>query len=98
VNHEPPLLATLALIVLMLAMGLVLIRALKGPTVKNRILAVNSFSTLTILWLCVYSVISGRTDVIDIGTIYALIGFVSMIAVLKYVQRGDLGVGPEDAR
>lgn len=89
-------LTTLAL--LTLAMGLVLIRALRGPSVKNRILAVNTFGSVTVLWLCVYAFVCGRTDVIDIAMIYALTSFVATIAVLKYVERGDLGAGPEDSR
>ncbi len=87
-----------ALGILMLAMGCALVRALRGPTVKNRILAVNTFGTITVLWLCVYSFVSGRTDFIDIAMIYALTSFVAGIAVLKYVERGDLGAGPEDGR
>lgn len=86
--------ATVILVVLTLAMGIVLIRALKGPRVLNRILAVNTFGTTTVLWLATFAFVSGRHDVIDIATIYALTSFVATISVLKYVERGDLGADP----
>ena len=38
---------------LLAAMGLALIRAIKGPTVYDRILASNTFSTKTVLMVCV---------------------------------------------
>lgn len=88
----------IALGVLVVAMALALVRALLGPTVKNRILAANSFGSITVLWLAIYSFVSGRSDFLDIAMIYALTSFVVGVAVLKYVERGDLGVGPEDAR
>ncbi len=84
---------TTALVVLLLAMAVLVIRALRGPTVQDRILAANAFGTTTVLWICVYALFSGRDDIVDIATIYALTCFVATIAGLKYVERGDLGVG-----
>lgn len=92
------ILLVVTLVLLTVAMGLALVRALRGPNVKNRILAVNTFGTITVLWLCAYGFLSRRFDVIDIAMIYALTSFVATIAVLKYVERGDLGAGPEDRR
>ena len=68
--------AALAILVTML---LVLIRALKGPTVYDRILAVNSFGTLTLLLISVYGFMTGRPDFLDIALVYALI-----IQLFKY--------------
>lgn len=78
---------------LVLAMAVVLFRALSGPTVQDRILSVNTFGTTTVLWLCAWSVVSGRDHMIDIAMIYALTSFVATIAALKFVERGHLGVG-----
>ena len=67
-------------------MGLVLIRALRGPTVYDRILAVNMFGTKTVLLLALMAFISGRHDVLDIALAYALINFIGVIAVLRFVE------------
>jgi multicomponent Na+:H+ antiporter subunit F len=76
---------------IMVCMGLALARALLGPTVYDRILAVNAFGTKTVLLIAVLGFLSGRPDFLDIALIYALINFVSTIAVLKFIHYGDMG-------
>ncbi len=85
--------ATLALLV---TMGLVLARALLGPTVYDRVLAVNSFGTKTVLLIAVFGFLTGRPDFLDISLIYALINFIGTIAVLKFLKYGDLGTPGSD--
>ncbi len=80
--------ATLALLV---TMALALARALLGPTVYDRVLAVNSFGTKTVLLIAVFGFLTGRPDFLDIALIYALINFIGTIAVLKFLKYGDLG-------
>lgn len=78
--------ATLAILI---TMALALIRALLGPTVYDRILAVNIFGTKTVLLIAVYGFLTGRPDFLDIALVYALINFVAIIAVLKFFAYGD---------
>ncbi len=86
--------ATAAILV---TMGLALARALLGPTVYDRVLAVNMFGTKTVLLIAVLGFLMGRPDFLDISLVYALINFVGTIAVLKFLKFGDLGTaGPED--
>lgn len=80
--------ATLALLV---TMGLALARALLGPTVYDRVLAVNSFGTKTVLLIAVFGFLTDRPDFLDISLVYALINFIGTIAVLKFLKFGDLG-------
>lgn len=74
------------------AMALALIRALKGPTVYDRILAVNAFGTLTVLFIAVHGFLTGRPEWLDIALVYALINFIGTIAVTKYVAYSHLGL------
>lgn len=78
--------ATAALVVAML---LALVRALLGPTVYDRVLAVNAFGTKTVLMIAVLGFLAGRPDFMDIALLYALINFVGTIAVLKFFRYGD---------
>ncbi len=80
--------ATLALLVTML---LTLIRALLGPTIFDRILAVNSFGTKTVLLIAVYGFLTNRPDFVDIALVYSLINFIGTIAVLKFFEYDDIG-------
>jgi multicomponent Na+:H+ antiporter subunit F len=84
--------ATAALLVCMV---MTLIRSILGPTVFDRVLAVNSFGTKTVLLIAVYGFLSGRPDFLDLALVYALMNFIGTIAVMKFTRFGDL-VGMED--
>jgi multicomponent Na+:H+ antiporter subunit F len=57
--------------------------------VYDRILAINMFGTKTVLLIAVFAFLSGRTDILDIALVYALINFISVVAVLKLVEQGN---------
>ena len=82
--------ATIAVLVTMM---LTLARALLGPSIFDRLLAVNSLGTKTVLLIAVYGFMTGRPDFLDIALVYALINFVGTIAVLKFFEYDDLGSG-----
>ena len=75
---------------ILVTMALALIRALLGPTVYDRILAVNMFGTKTVLLIAVFGFLTGRPDFLDIALAYTLINFIAIIAVLKFSEYGDL--------
>lgn len=75
-----------AVIALLVTMALALARALLGPTVYDRVLAVNMFGTKTALLLSVIAFLYGRPDFLDLALAYALINFIGVLAVLKFVQ------------
>jgi len=75
----------------LIAMALAMTRALLGPTVYDRVLAVNMFGTKTALMVAVLGFLSGRPDFLDLALLYALINFVGTLAVLKFFEFGDLG-------
>jgi multicomponent Na+:H+ antiporter subunit F len=79
------------LVAVMITMGLALIRAALGPTVFDRILAVNMFGTKTVLLISLISFFTGRTDFLDLALVYALINFVGVIAVLRVARWGHFG-------
>ncbi len=72
-------------------MILAMARAVLGPTVYDRIMAVNSFGTLTVLLIAVLGFMSGRPDFLDIALVYAFISFIGTLAVLKFIRYGDMG-------
>ncbi len=85
--------ASLAILV---TMGLALARALAGPTTYDCITAVNMFGTKTVLLIAVLAFLSGRTDLLDIALVYALINFIGVIAALRLVTRGDFHSSDSD--
>jgi len=77
-------------VALLVAIFLFVARALVGPTVYDRILAMNAMGTKTVLFLALLGFIQGRPDFADVALIYALINFVATIAILKLVEHAQL--------
>jgi multicomponent Na+:H+ antiporter subunit F len=72
---------------ILVTMALALTRALLGPTVYDRVLAVNMFGTKTVLLVSIVAFLSGRPDFLDLALAYALINFVGVLAVLEFFQK-----------
>lgn len=80
--------ATIAILVVMI---LAIIRGIVGPTLYDRILAVNMFGTKTVLLHALLGFVMGRPEFLDIAIVYALINFISVIGVLRYSDIFDFG-------
>lgn len=76
----------------LVSMVLAMLRAVLGPTAYDRVLALNNLGTKTVLLIAVLGFVNGRPDFLDLALAYALINFIGTIAVLKYIEYGDLGV------
>ncbi len=73
-------------VAILITMVLALVRALLGPSVYDRVLAVNVFGTKTVLLLSVIAFLYGRPDFLDLALAYALINLVGILAVLEFFQ------------
>ena len=73
-------------IAILLTMALALARAILGPSVYDRVLAVNMLGTKTVLLLAVIAFFYGRPDFLDLALAYALINFIGVLAVLEFFR------------
>jgi len=80
-----------AMAAILVTMGLALARAALGPTVFDRILALNMFGTKTVLLIAVLCFMTDRTDFLDLALLYALLNFIGVIAVLRFSKYGHFG-------
>jgi multicomponent Na+:H+ antiporter subunit F len=89
-----------ALVAIFVTMALALTRAAMGPTVFDRILALNMFGTKTVLLIAVIGFMTGRPDFLDLGLVYALMNFIGVIAVLRFAKIGHFADpdDPDEAR
>ncbi len=74
------------MIAVLISMGMVLLRALLGSSVFDRILALNSFSTHAVVFIVLLGFFKNTALFIDIAIIYGLISFVTTIAFLMYFK------------
>lgn len=82
---------TAATIAILVVMFFLLLRAALGPTLFDRILAINTFGTATVLLIALFGFLTSRPEFMDIALLYVLINFISTIAVLKLFRYGSLG-------
>ena len=80
-----------ATLLVVLAMAPVVARAIRGPTLCDRILAVNLHGTMTVLLIALVGLLASRPDFLDLALAYALLNFVGTLAALKYLKHGTLG-------
>jgi multicomponent Na+:H+ antiporter subunit F len=77
-----------SVVVLTLTIFLCLYRVVIGPGVENRLIAVNTIGTTTIIILVIIGIIYGRPIFLDIAIVYAMINFIATLAVARYLKEG----------
>ena len=78
---------SVAAIAILITLALALARALLGPTIYDRIAAINMFGTKTVLLLAIISFLIDRPDFLDLALAYALINFIGVLAVLEFFRK-----------
>ena len=75
-----------AMLAILVVMVMAIIRVFVGPSLYDRVLAVNMFGTKTVLLISLLGFVMGRPEFLDIAIVYALINFISVIGVLRYSE------------
>ncbi len=81
---------TLSIYAIALALAMSLWRLLRGPTLPDRILALDTVSINSIALLVLYGIRIGSSVYFEAALIIAMLGFVSTVALSKYVMRRDI--------
>lgn len=74
---------TVALILLAVMVILCLVRAVIGPTIADRLVAVNMMGTMVMVIIAILAVRMGEGYLVDICLIYAMISFLSVVVLTK---------------
>ncbi|MEM7782248.1 MAG: monovalent cation/H+ antiporter complex subunit F [Planctomycetota bacterium] len=79
---------------ILITMTLAFVRARLGPTIFDRVLALNMFGTKTVLLICVvgFLPVFDRTDFLDLALLYSLMNFIGMVALLRFSEYGSFRV------
>lgn len=81
---------TAAQILLGFAMGCAAFRILWGPRAQDRVVGFDSLYVTAMLLLLVFGIRSGSTVYFEAALIVALLGFVSTVALAKFLLRGEV--------
>ncbi|MCI9187572.1 MAG: sodium:proton antiporter [Oscillospiraceae bacterium] len=75
---------------------LCLIRAVRGPRVADRVVAVNMMGTMTMVMIAILALLLDEGYLVDICIIYAMISFLAVIVLTKvyigiYLEKKERG-------
>ncbi len=80
--------STLFLVALLGCCALCLARAARGPTVADRMLAIDTLATIVLGMIVVVSALLGLEYLLDVALALALLGFVGTLALAKFLAGG----------
>jgi multicomponent Na+:H+ antiporter subunit F len=82
---------TVTFAVLVLSLLLIVLRIVRGPTLPDRILALDLLMAVAIGFIATFGIASGFTVYVDIAIALGLVGFLSTVALARFViRRGDV--------
>jgi len=73
-----------------IALMLNLYRLAKGPTVMDRVIAVDTMVINVIALIILYGIYQGTTVYFEAALLFAMFGFVSTVAYCRFILRGDV--------
>ncbi len=76
--------------VLLLSMGMIMFRLLRGPHMLDRIMAVDSMALVALCLMAVLELAIGTTYFFDALLVLSIVGFISAVVLSRYVQNGDI--------
>jgi len=74
--------------IIVLAAILAVVRFIKGPTAADRVVALDTISFMTIALMVLLGFVLERFIYIDVSLIYAVLGFVGVITIARYLEGG----------
>ncbi len=79
--------AQLSLILILIGMAVAFVRIAKGPSLADRVVALDMM-TVTIISFCgVYAVVMDEPSLLDVAIVLALVGFLATVALARYAER-----------
>ncbi|MCJ2520741.1 MAG: monovalent cation/H+ antiporter complex subunit F [Candidatus Thermoplasmatota archaeon] len=81
---------TYAMIALAGVIPIVLYRFVRGPSIPDRVVALEALVSIVMALLVLNSYIQGSSVYIDAALVLSIFGFISTVAIAKYLVRGDL--------
>ena len=74
---------------LLLAIAMIIIRVIKGPTAPDRVVGLDTLNTIVIVSMVIFGVAAGSVIYIDVAIVYALLSYISTLFIAKYLEGGD---------
>ena len=83
-----PAAGTVVLAMLSLALALAFLRLARGPSLPDRVVALELIATITVGFIAAWGVLTAESVFLDVAMVIALVGFLGSVAYARYIQRG----------
>jgi multicomponent Na+:H+ antiporter subunit F len=64
------------------------IRLVRGPTLVDRVAAIDMLTIVSISMIALYAHVSGRFIYVDVALVYGVLSFLAVVAMARYLERG----------
>jgi multicomponent Na+:H+ antiporter subunit F len=85
-------------VLVMLGVAFAFVRLLKGPSLPDRIVALDMMTVLIVSFCGLYAMLSDDTAFVDVAIVLALVGFLATVALARFVERRVAQTGRSNAR
>ncbi|MCD6411904.1 MAG: cation:proton antiporter [Thermoplasmata archaeon] len=79
-----------ASVFLVICIVLAMIRVIKGPTVPDRVVGLDTINTLVVVAMILCGAASRESIYIDVAIVYALLSFITTILIARYLEGGEI--------
>jgi len=85
-----------AFVLVMLGVACAFVRLILGPSLPDRVVALDMMTVLIVSFCGLYAILSGDSAFVDVAIVLALIGFLATVALARFVERRSAreGDGP----
>jgi len=87
-----------ALAGVLLAIAIGFLRLAKGPSLADRVVALDLMAVLIVAFSTVYSILVADPTFLDVVLVLALIGFLATAALARYAERRVLENGADETK
>lgn len=77
---------TIVLVILSLSLIIAAARLIKGPSLSDRVIALDLIAYITIGFIATYAITTSRPALLDAATVLALVAFLGTTAFARYIQ------------
>lgn len=79
---------TVAGVLMMIGILLSLYRFIKGPDITDRVISFDVMTVISVSMIAIIASFAGRIIYLDVALVYALLSFLSVVVIGRYIERG----------
>ncbi len=100
-TEQMPILAgavQVAFVLVMAGVLLAMVRLMKGPSLPDRVVALDTMTVLIVVFCGLFAIDTGSRAFLDVAVVLALVGFLATVALARFVERKTQRPPPERLR